>query len=386
MITKKKKVLICIDWFLPAYKAGGPIQSIANLVNHTKDDFDYYIATSNADLYEPLDLPETSLNKWIPKTDYKIIYLNPAHQTFSFYKKLFLVENFEVVYFNSLFSQKFTLLPLLVFRNNPIRKVLAPRGMLGKGALDIKPRKKKLFLGLFKLLNFHKKVVWHATAESEANEVYLHFGKQCKVSLAPNLSAKTKENTVEKQKEVNGLNLFFLSRIAVKKNLLNALNYLAEIKPLYHINFSIVGPIDETEYWANCQSKIEELPKHITVNYLGAIPHSEIANVLEAQQVLLLPTQHENFGHVIMESWQNGCPVIISDQTPWESLSSNHLGFAISLAKPSEFIKAIEKFAGMEKEEFNAWSKEVLKFSKDFTENPKLIEQNKALFLGTFKN
>ncbi|CAN5434615.1 hypothetical protein BH10BAC1_BH10BAC1_14720 [soil metagenome] len=30
----KKKVLIFIDWYLPGYKAGGPRQSVANLVAH----------------------------------------------------------------------------------------------------------------------------------------------------------------------------------------------------------------------------------------------------------------------------------------------------------------------------------------------------------------
>ena len=38
---KNKKVLICIDWFLPAYKAGGPIQSISNMVNHLKNHIEF---------------------------------------------------------------------------------------------------------------------------------------------------------------------------------------------------------------------------------------------------------------------------------------------------------------------------------------------------------
>ena len=382
MIAKKKKVLVCIDWFLPAYKAGGPIQSIANLVNHTKDDFEYYIATSNSDLGEPLDLPVTSLNIWINKGDYKIIYLDPVHQTFKYYKDVFLDKKFDVVYFNSLFSQKFTLLPLLVFKNDPIRKVLAPRGMLGKGALAIKPLKKKIFLKLFKALKFHEKVIWHVTADSEALEVEKHFGKRCTVLLAPNLSAKTQLKTLNKLKIVNEVNVFFLSRIAVKKNLLNALNYLTDVNTSYKINFSIIGPIDEATYWDNCRSKIDKLPQNITVKYLGAIPHHEISDNLSQQHVLLLPTQHENFGHVIMESWQNGCPVIISDQTPWRALLKDNLGFDIPLEEQHKFIKAIELFAAMDQSEFNTWSESSIKFAKNFTENPELIEQNKALFLN----
>ena len=47
---KKKKILIFIDWFLPGYKAGGPIQSISNFVNHFGTVFDISIITSNKDL------------------------------------------------------------------------------------------------------------------------------------------------------------------------------------------------------------------------------------------------------------------------------------------------------------------------------------------------
>jgi glycosyltransferase involved in cell wall biosynthesis len=382
----KRKVLICIDWFLPAYKAGGPIQSIANLVNHTKTEFDYYIATSNSDLDSPLNLPEESLNVWVEKDGFTVIYLDPAHQTLKYYKQLFLKEAFDVVYFNSLFSQKFTLLPLMLFKNMDTRKVLAPRGMLGKGALEIKPLKKKIFLSIFKALGLHKKVVWHVTAESEALEVHRHFGKGCHVLLAPNLSAKTKHKIEPKAKKANELNVFFLSRIAVKKNLGEAINYLADIKSLYKVNFSIIGPKDEIEYWQDCEVKIKQLPNNISVEYLGAIPHQNISKNLINQHILLLPTQHENFGHVIMESWQNGCPVIISDQTPWQGLEKDKLGFNIPLKKKNEFIAAIELFCAMNKNEYQTWSNASVNFSKKFTENPELIEQNKALFLNTLNN
>jgi hypothetical protein len=32
----KIKVLVFIDWYLPGYKAGGPIQSVANIISQLK--------------------------------------------------------------------------------------------------------------------------------------------------------------------------------------------------------------------------------------------------------------------------------------------------------------------------------------------------------------
>lgn len=383
--TVKTRLWIFIDWYLPAYKAGGPIQSISNLVSRLKGDFEISVVTSNLDLGEPLELQNSDLNVWVEKEDYRVIYLDSEHQNKKFYQKLFLENSFDVVYFNSLFSVKFTLLPLWLLKDKPIRRVFATRGMLGKGALAIKPLKKTLFLKWFKLMNLHKKVIWHATAQSEVDEIKKHFGTDRNILLAPNLSAINSNDFIEKEKQINQLYIFFLSRIAIKKNLLGALEMLSEIKSIYNIRFSIIGPIDDKAYWQKCSKKIEFLPENIMVKYLGAIPNHELPKYLNEEQVLLLPTYGENFGHVIMESWQNACPVIISDQTPWRELEKDKLGYDISIENQSDFVKAIEDFSGMSQDEYNLWSKSSFDFAKTFIENPDVLEQNRSLF-STFEN
>ena len=75
-LNKRNQVLIFIDWFLPAYKAGGPIQSISNLVKRLKNEIDIWIVTSNEDLGEPLKLDRELLNIWLCKDKYHVIYLN----------------------------------------------------------------------------------------------------------------------------------------------------------------------------------------------------------------------------------------------------------------------------------------------------------------------
>ena len=45
-------VFICIDWFHPAYKAGGPVQSVANLVQqygHVAVNFKIFCANTDLD-------------------------------------------------------------------------------------------------------------------------------------------------------------------------------------------------------------------------------------------------------------------------------------------------------------------------------------------------
>jgi hypothetical protein len=81
-----------------------------------------------------------------------------------------------------------------------------------------------------------------------------------------------------------------------------------------------------------------------------------------------------------MESWQNGCPVIISDCTPWENLLVRQLGFDISLAQPSAFIAAIEQAAAMTDMEFQEWSKASFEYAKAKTQDPESIQKYRELF------
>lgn len=377
---KKSKILIFIDWFLPAYKAGGPIQSIANFVNHFGAEFDISIVTSNKDLGDSEPFENIVFNTWIVKENHRVIYLDKANQNRKQYERFFKEQHYDFVYFNSLFSVYFTLIPLWTAIQNKKRIVLAPRGMLGAGALQLKKRKKQLLLLLLKLLNIPQKLLWQATAISEVTEIKKCFGGATRVHLAPNLSAKMPSHAFVKNKRAGELNLFFLSRIAEKKNLKAALRYLLEVNKQYLIRFSIIGPIDEQWYWNECLDLIEKMPNHINVNWLGAVPNQELPELLRDEHFMLLPTFHENFGHVIMEAFQSACPVILSDRTPWTELESKKLGWDIPLQQPEDFILAIEKAAAMDHLTYNQWSLQSFAFAKEFSNNKEIIIANRALF------
>jgi glycosyltransferase involved in cell wall biosynthesis len=377
----KKRVLVFIDWYLPGYKAGGPIQSIVNLVRNLEKEFDFFIVTSNIDLDEPEPYTGIVFNSWIQNGNHQVIYLDQKNQNFQKYRELLSERVYDFVYFNSMFSMEFTLKPLLLTYKFPkIKVIVAPRGMLGKGALQIKKRKKSIFLKLFKFSGIHRRITWHATAETEVSEIRNQFGASSKIWIATNLSAINSKEIPKKHKEENKLKLFFLSRISQKKNLKGALEYLGNVNLRYKISFTIVGPIEEEQYWLECQEQIKKLPINIHVKHLGAIPNHLLKERLKDQHFMLLPTFHENYGHVIMESWQNGCPVIISDRTPWANLLEKNIGFDISLAEPSEFVNAIERAAAMNNLEFQKWSRASYDFAKTKTQDPESLEKYRRLF------
>ena len=58
-----KKIFITIPWFLPAFRAGGPIQSVANLVKEFHEDVEYLIFCGDTDL-NGAELENIETNTW----------------------------------------------------------------------------------------------------------------------------------------------------------------------------------------------------------------------------------------------------------------------------------------------------------------------------------
>lgn len=96
---------------------------------------------------------------------------------------------------------------------------------------------------------------------------------------------------------------------------------------------------------------ISTLPRNIQVQYKGLVSHDMVHETFCKYDALVFPTFSENYGHVIAESLLSGCSVIVSDQTPWTDVQSSKCGWAIPLAKPKDFSKAIQCIVDMSNEQ-----------------------------------
>lgn len=378
----KPEVLICIDWFLPGYKAGGPIKSVFNIVTSLKEDYSFSILCSDTDFGEMIPYEGIATGVWLQQNGYRVMYLGRKAQSIFFIKNLMQEKNYDVIYLNSLFSTRFTLFPLLAHKasGSKAKVILAPRGMLGMGALNLKKRKKQVFLSFAKAAGIYKNITWHASTALEADEIRANFGNNERVKIATNISALTSGLVFKANKTPQNTTFFFLSRVSRKKNLLGALKLLSKIELSNNIYFKIIGPIEDTGYWEECQSLISTLSHNILVEYLGAVPNMQLPALLKNYHFLLLPTFSENFGHVVVESWQAGCPVIISDQTPWQNLSEAGVGWEIPLANESDFIKILQQCVNMEQFEYEVLSKQTQQYLRQHVMTDEILEQNKALF------
>ncbi|MCE2772752.1 MAG: hypothetical protein LW750_04845 [Bacteroidetes bacterium] len=187
----RKKVAICIDWYLPGEKAGGPVRSIANMVAHLHHDFDFYIITRNTDYTEEQPYTTVPSNEWYKFSENVQVYYFSADQlTKAGVAKVLMHLAPDVVYLNGMWSKEFTRWPLSILKKNNFsgKIILAVRGMLAPSALQIKKYKKKLFLQVAKWRQVYSGIVFHATNETERQQVLSVFGEDTQVRVAPNLA------------------------------------------------------------------------------------------------------------------------------------------------------------------------------------------------------
>jgi glycosyltransferase involved in cell wall biosynthesis len=366
---------------LPGYKAGGPIQSCANLVSHLNEDYYFKIITRNTDYCETKPYQNIKSNEWnIINQNIQIYYFGNEQLSKKNIYNLIHQTNFDIIYLNGVFSYFFTIVPLLYLRKHKGHNaIVAARGMFASGALAIKRQKKQLFLSFSKLMGLFNNVVFHATNESEKKDIIKVMGNNYEIKIAGNLPKKIAiEGFAPKSKKSGSIQLINVARIAPEKNLKYALEILKDVKA--NVQFDYFGPIYDERYHNECKAVIEVLPKNIVVNYKGVIPNLEVNETLKNYDAMLMPTLGENFGHIILESLIAARPVIISDQTPWQNLEVDQSGWCIPLNEFSKYVQAIELLAQCNEEQFNIFSLAAYQKAKSFIENKDLITSNRALF------
>lgn len=367
-------ILIICDHYLPGYKAGGPVVSVAGVVQSLKGAVQILVVTKDRDYGDRQPYGNVSLNKINGRDGYSVLYLT----FFGRLLEIWRLPKPEVIYFNSFFSP-FSLLALLVSLRwkEKVLRVLAPRGELGAGALAIKPARKRIFIALFRLLGFSKRVKFHATSQNEAEDILRVLGASSVV--LPNIPSPPPSSCHYASKSHGEARFIYLSRITRKKNLHLALSALREVSS-GKVEYDLVGPIEDSAYWNECQRLIATLPPNVTVRYLGPVAYSEIPKVFPAYHALLLPTANENYGHAIVEAMQSGVLPVISDQTPWQDLSAAGVGWDISLNNSGELVSAIKEIVSMGQKEFSIMSDQARRYVALATNSNDLAPAYRALF------
>lgn len=348
------RVLISYQYYLPAFRAGGPIQSISNLAKYlASSGHEAYVFCSSSDLNNvSLDV---TCNSWVDVDGVKVYYNNTKLNKKQTHKIINDV-NPDVIFINGLYSLMYTIYPLMYKRS---RKILSARGMLHPGALSQKSLKKKLFLTAFKLLGLHKKCSFHATTDEEVGYIKDEMGNSAHVWNVTNLP-NLNDYVLPVHKEKGKVKLVSISLISPMKNILLVLEALNECEA--DIIYDIYGPVKDAAYWDACKTKIKELRFNVTVQYKGEVKPQEVLNALKEYHYFVLPSKSENFGHAIYEALSAGRPVLTSHKTPWNGLRAADAGYNLTPENIEEFAATLSEMAEVDNEAYRKQSEDSRKY------------------------
>lgn len=371
---EENEVYIFIPWFYPAYRAGGPVQSIANMVEQFHENLTYKIFCGNKDLGNTL--LDVEPDKWLTYNNHLQVYYASKANSLSYIHKEIKRTRPRVIFINGIYSWRFNLYPLLFF--NAPRKIVSARGMLHPGALSQKAFKKKIYLFLWKTLGLYKKCDFHASTLQEKSFIENVFGN-VKVFVAKNFPKVIPRLSIP-PKVPGSLQMISVALISPMKN------HLLVIKSLHncrgHITYNIYGPVKQQDYWELCLQEIKKLPGNIHIKYHGDIAPGEVPGVLAKNHVFILPSKSENFGHALYEALSAGRPVITSTNTPWNNLRETTAGINVNIEDVSTISNAVNLFVDMNETEFDNWGKSANEYALTSVNINEIREEYSQMFHG----
>lgn len=367
MTDGRRDILIIMGRYLPGYKDGGPVRSIKNLTDFLGKEYNFKILTCDRDHGDTEAYPNIKVNEWNRVGNADVYYVPPK----GFSQKLIveLAGQADLVYVCGCFND-YAINALITNRFGKIKVpvVVAAMGLFSPGSLQIKSAKKKIFINTFNALGLFKNVYWSATSGMEVTDI-LNVIKtdRKKIMIAEDLPRAVQGTKIVKNKKAGELKVVFISRFSPQKNLLQAIKILQQVRS--NVEFTLYGPDEDKDYWFECQKALNKLPDNVKWEWKGNLESENVVETLKNQDVFLFPTRGENFGHVIQEALSAGCPCIISDQTPWQDLEAQGVGYVLSLKDDKPFVDAIERYAAMEPKGFQEVSEKAHQYAGEVSNN-----------------
>lgn len=354
-MNERPTILVELGCFKPGFRASGPNQSWSRIAEALSDRFRFRII-GEAD-------PGEVEGRWHELDGCERVALRRGAGITAL-SRLIRSTPAALLVCNGFFDTTMTLPTLLLKKSGRIRPplLLAPRGEFSPGALVLKGGRKQAYLSFMRRSGLLRNVTVQATDESERDLIARQLPDN-RVLVGPNVRTLAPLPIARSGPAGGPLRVAFLSRIDRKKNLHWAINLLREAK--VPAQFNIFGPVSDKEYWLYCQSRMANLPPHLTIDYRGAIDPEDVLATLAGHDLFLLPTLGENFGHAIADAFLAGTPALISDATPWRGLIGATAGADLPLSQPSAWHDFLRRYSQLAPDERAAWRQGARRFAED---------------------
>ncbi|WP_185995377.1 glycosyltransferase [Nocardioides campestrisoli] len=384
------RVVIAAPAYYPAHKAGGPVPGIMGVVEGLAGH-EVHVVTSDRDLGESAPYP-APYRDTVQVGAASVTYLPPPGRgtAGTWWRALRLLHSADVVQFNSLMSKTHTIVPLLFLALTRFRGqvVISPRGELASSALVLGgSRQKRLWLGLLARAGWWRRVgrssnggrdanvLWVVSSDHEGDDVRRAFPGAA-VAVAPErLRGAGSRARGARPPLAEGLRMVSVGRIAPVKGTVDLVRGLAAVRRPVHLR--LLGLVEDADYAAQVEDAIAALPEHVTVELAGALPPDEVEAELGGAHLFALLTRGENFGHALGEALRAGCPVLVTDTTPWTPVGEAGAGVVLTVpdcASVERVAEAVDSFAEMDDRTHALWSERAREYVAGLTQPPSLVE------------
>lgn len=320
------KILHIIPSYYPAFKYGGPVESV-HLLNKAlvKAGIAVSVLTTNAGLE---DNENVKIYQWesIKGVQVKRFpYYFYEHYTFS--PQLFLAalreaKNYDLIHITAFWNFP-VLAGSLASLLNKKPYIISPRGMLYDEAINLKSKTiKQIYFNLSGKHYLKKVNAIHFTSEDEQDNVaniFKIFSRSfvvpngldlSKYSKLPDKGLFIRKYPVLQDKKY----ILFLGRINKKKGIdLLLQSFYSLSKEDERLMLVIAGP-DNDGYKKNIENEIKKSNLAEKVLFTNLLTGDEKLQSYVDAEVFVLPSYSENFGMSVVEAMICGIPVIVSNK------------------------------------------------------------------------
>jgi glycosyltransferase involved in cell wall biosynthesis len=114
------------------------------------------------------------------------------------------------------------------------------------------------------------------------------------------------------------------------------------------------------------------------------LPHHQIKSQLQSAHFFTLLSEVESFGHAIFEALAVGCPVLISDQTPWKNLQEKQAGWDLPVSNLNAITATLQMMVDMNDQEWQSYRIGSLNLAENYVKQLNVDKEYSILFENRF--
>lgn len=339
------RVLHVSPYFRPAYRYGGPIESVYRLcLNLARQGCDVRALTTNADGLDrvlPVNLRRTHTVVAGFEVRYCPRVMRHAVSPSLLRHLIPYVKWADVVHLTAVYS--FTTLPtLMACRHYRTPLVWSPRGALQRWSGSRRAGAKFLWEMACRA-RMPRDTILHATSEEEREESLARFPK-LKAVVIPN-GVKV-PRAVQHQAGGGVLRIGYLGRLDEKKGVENLIDGCRVAKDSGTPLRLVIAGAGAPEYERSLRARIQTCGLDGDAEMTGHLEGAAKTRFFERLNIAAVPSHTENFAIVVAEALAHGVPVIASKGTPWSRVEA--MGCGMWVENDAETLaRAIAAMASM---------------------------------------